>query len=143
VVHHVGEVVLAGGLLWALYRVFVQRTCPMGWLNDLTLIVLGLTIAIAPLHPFGGRPVERRSVAATGALEQGYFMPWLARRPALAVAFYLLAVAGGCAAGTLIMLGYAAQLWFAPLIPTAGYMWFGIYVRPAQRAHSGKERRDA
>jgi hypothetical protein len=107
-----GEALLFGGLLWGLYRMFVLRACPATVFNDTTLIVLGVILAVAPLHPF--KPALYLRIGLRGT--------------PLGLIWWLLALAG---------LGYCMYVrlsipvppdnwWFAGLVPAGLYFWLAI-----------------
>lgn len=130
-IYGTGEAMLLAGVLWGLYRALVQKTCPVGPFNDFTLVVIGLTVAVLPLHPFGrpaaGPPVAAANAAAAdAATPPAYLIPALRKAPALAAVIWLLAVAG---TGYSLWARFTLQpgsWWFAALLPAALYFWFGI-----------------
>ena len=132
--YHGGEVLMVAGILWAAYRTFVLRTCPIHWYNDITLIAFGLFVSVLPLHPFGA---------------PGYIAPWLRRSAPIAVVFWLLTVAGTAYALYSRVRMQPGWYWAAALAPAILYLWFGIASKlsdsplPRRAADQGKEGRDA
>jgi len=111
--YFLGEAVMVGGLLWAVYHKIFVGGCPYGPFNFLTLVVIGLALSTLPLHPFG----ERR-----------YFTPVLRNNPAVAIVLWALALAGIACALYLLAQGLAvARYWWAlATIPAFLYFWFAI-----------------
>ena len=119
VLYHAGEVVMVAGLVWALWRVLVLRTCPVGAFNDITLIVGGLALSVLPVMPLR---------APDGAFAP-YITPALRTRPLLAWAAWV--VAFGCGAFALYarLTLTGGLLWFCALIPVLLYLWLGTASR--------------
>jgi hypothetical protein len=113
-VYYLGMALMVGGFVWAIYRMAVIHGCPIARFNDLSLIALGLGVAIAPLHPFAPAPA--------------YLSPALRRNPNLASMVWLLALAGTAVAIFALWMHMPNLVWFAALVPAGYYWWFGIQV---------------
>jgi hypothetical protein len=103
----------------------VLHACPVARFNDLSLIVLGLGMAILPLHPFG---------ASTG-----YLSSLFQRNSIMARSSWMLALSGVAFAIYAQWFKLPNAVWFIALLPAAFYMWFGIQSlgKPKQQAQAG------
>jgi len=131
VLYHLGEVLMVAGLAWALWRVFILRTCPAGAFNDITLIVGGLALSILPIMPLH---------APDGAFAP-YITPALRTRPLLAWAVWVIAFGCGAFALYARLTLKPGMFWFYALIPALLYLWFATASRLA--GGRGKGARDA
>jgi hypothetical protein len=121
VLYHAGEVLMVAGLAWALWRVVILRTCPVGPVNDITLIVGGLALSVLPVMPLPG----------SGGHLAAYITPVLRTRPMLAWAAWVVAFGCGALALYARLTLKPGLLWFYALIPVLLYLWFGTASRLA------------
>ena len=130
VLYHLGEALMVAGLAWALWRVFIQRTCPVGAFNDITLIVGGLALSVLPIMPL---------CAPDGAFAP-YITPAMRTRPLLAWAVWVVAFGCGAYAVYARLTLKPGLLWFYTLVPALLYLWFGTTSRLAGRRGKGAQR---
>jgi len=145
IVYGLGEGLLVAGLLWGLYDRFMKHACPTGAFNELTLIVIGLAVAVLPLHPFrreqgtgapgsGAGPGAAKTGGTAAAATQNagrmpappYLTPALRRSPALALSVWIIALLGAAFSLWSRLSMQPGIWWFAGLLPAGLYFWFGI-----------------
>jgi hypothetical protein len=111
VLNFAGQLAIFGGALWALYMRFVQKVCPAGvggWLTPYGLMFIGVALAVLPLAPI------------PGAL---WLKPWLRKKPAVALVWYILALAG-CVWAAFSLVSNSPQLpWGVGLLLALSW-WF-------------------
>ena len=114
VLYFLGEAVLIGGLLWGLYYRFILGACPTGLLSYRTLIVLGLGLCVAPVHPLGNAP---------------YLSAFLRRVWPLGPIAWVVSLLGVGYSLWHLSTNQAGPWWFWALVPAGLYFWFGITTR--------------
>jgi len=114
VVYYLGEALIIGGLLWGLYDRFVLGVCPINVFSFKTLIVLGLGVSVAPVHPFGKRQ---------------YMVPLLERSFALALLVWAVSLLGVAYSIWNLAILQPGLLWAYALIPAALFFWFAVSTR--------------
>lgn len=134
VVYYLGMALILGGVVWALYQMFIVRACPMGQFNHLTLIAAGMGCTLLALQPFS----QHSATAATPpAPAPAYLAPVLRRNPRLAVTVWTAAIIGVALAAYAQWSKWPSVVCVVALIPSAYYVWFGIEVgQPAATTSS-------
>ncbi len=120
IIYGLGEALLVGGLAWGLYRAFVLRACPATVYNDVTLVVLGVVFAVAPLHPFSPALYLRAGLRGTPL----GLLWWLAALAGLAYSMYV----------RLSVPVPPDHWWFAGLVPAGLYFWFAVETKRREAA---------
>jgi hypothetical protein len=123
VVHYLGEVLMFAGIAWGIYRMAVLHACPTAQFNDLTLISLGLGLAVLPLMPFTNRS---QATSALPVSAPAYLAPMLQRHPPLAAGWWTVAVVGVGLAGYAQWSHWPGLIWFDALLPAVLYLMFGV-----------------
>lgn len=117
VTYYLGEVLLIGGLLWAIYDRFIASGpgCPLlqsGWLQPFSVVIAGIAFDTLPLHPFGAAQYLRSGL----------------RRTAAGIVWWLLALAGvAFALYAVVTAALPPTWWLLALVPA--FLWYWTAVR--------------